>query len=138
MGDCFLVDGRSADNTWIRIRPVSMDVGEGQGWVTLASLSIDGEPLRLPVQEAGQEAELYRTPTPAPTIDIGEGCPQGCTEPRPGCEIKGNISSADGEKIYHLPGWEMYADIGIDPEQGERWFCTEEEAVANGWRPSRR
>jgi hypothetical protein len=34
------------------------------------------------------------------------GCPNGCTIHKPGCNIKGNISIATGEKIYHLPGLE--------------------------------
>lgn len=53
------------------------------------------------------------------------------------CNIKGNIS-LDGEKIYHLPGQEFYSATEIDTEYGERWFCTEEEARAAGWRKSKR
>ncbi|MGC8786670.1 MAG: thermonuclease family protein [Anaerolineae bacterium] len=73
-----------------------------------------------------------RTPT-APA-----GCPQGCITPPPGCVIKGNISSSTGEKIYHMPGQRYYDQTTIEPEKGERWFCTEEEAIANGWRKSKR
>ena len=62
-------------------------------------------------------------------------CPQGCATPPPGCSIKGNIS-ASGEKIYHMPGQKYYADTVISPDKGERWFCTEDEARANGWRKS--
>jgi micrococcal nuclease len=49
------------------------------------------------------------------------------------CVIKGNISS-DGEKIYHLPGCAYYDKTRIDEARGERWFCSEAEAVAAGWR----
>jgi hypothetical protein len=66
------------------------------------------------------------------------GCPSGCDEPTPGCVIKGNISFRTGERIYHLPGQQYYERTVIQPEQGERWFCTEAEAQANGWRKSRR
>ena len=52
-----------------------------------------------------------------------------------GCQIKGNIS-LDGERIYHLPGQEYYAVARVDGA-GERWFCSEEEARAAGWRKSR-
>lgn len=52
---------------------------------------------------------------------------------RPGCLIKGNISSR-GERIYHPPGCRYYAATKVDPARGERWFCTEQEAVAAGWR----
>ena len=49
------------------------------------------------------------------------------------CLIKGNISSK-GERIYHPPGCRYYNSTLIDPKRGERWFCTENEAVAAGWR----
>lgn len=75
-------------------------------------------------------------PTSTPTA--AAGCPHGCITPPPGCVIKGNISSSTGEKIYHMPGQRYYDQTTIDPEKGERWFCTEEEAIANGWRKSKR
>ena len=53
------------------------------------------------------------------------------------CVIKGNISS-NGEKIYHMPGQRYYDKTIINESYGERWFCTEEEAVAAGWRKSLR
>ncbi len=53
------------------------------------------------------------------------------------CSIKGNISS-DGEKIYHTPGQQYYSKTIIDESDGERWFCTEAEAQAAGWRRSMR
>lgn len=64
------------------------------------------------------------------------GCPRGCWEAKLGCNIKGNISIDSGEKIYHVPGQEYYAQTKISPEYGERWFCTEAEAIMNGWRKS--
>ncbi|PYE85477.1 thermonuclease family protein [Pseudoroseicyclus aestuarii] len=51
------------------------------------------------------------------------------------CRIKGNISSSG--RIYHLPGSRHYEDTRIDTAAGERWFCTEEEALAAGWRAPR-
>jgi len=50
--------------------------------------------------------------------------------------IKGNISVSSGAKIYHVPGDKSYDQTVIDPAKGERWFCTEAEAVAAGWRKS--
>ena len=52
------------------------------------------------------------------------------------CFIKGNISSK-GERIYHVPGGEYYDATRINTSKGERWFCTEAEAVAAGWRRSK-
>jgi endonuclease YncB( thermonuclease family) len=53
------------------------------------------------------------------------------------CTIKGNINSR-GERIYHRPGQKFYAATKIDTHAGERWFCSEDEARAGGWRPARR
>lgn len=50
-----------------------------------------------------------------------------------GCAIKGNVT-ANG-KIYHMPWSPWYARIRMDPARGRRWFCTEAEALAAGWRP---
>jgi hypothetical protein len=49
------------------------------------------------------------------------------------CQIKGNIT-AQGVRIYHPPGCRYDKDTIIDTNRGERWFCTEAEAVAAGWR----
>lgn len=52
------------------------------------------------------------------------------------CAIKGNVSRS-GAKIYHLPGMATYGSVLIDPDKGERMFCSEDEAVRAGWRPAR-
>ncbi|WMT90177.1 hypothetical protein [Pelagibacterium sp. H642] len=52
------------------------------------------------------------------------------------CNIKGNVSIGSGERIYHVPGQRYYAATKIRPEYGERWFCSEAEARAAGWRRS--
>ncbi len=54
-----------------------------------------------------------------------------------GCRIKGNISR-NGRRIYHVPGGQYYERTRISPSLGERWFCSEPEARAAGWRKSRR
>lgn len=51
------------------------------------------------------------------------------------CPIKGNIS-ANG-RIYHTPHSRWYEHTRIDTRRGERWFCTEAEALEAGWRPAR-
>lgn len=53
-----------------------------------------------------------------------------------GCRIKGNISGSG--RIYHVPGQENYDATRINTGAGERWFCTEAEARAAGWRRARR
>jgi endonuclease YncB( thermonuclease family) len=54
-----------------------------------------------------------------------------------GCSIKGNISIDSGQHIYHVPGQKFYSKTKISPEHGERWFCSEAEARAEGWRRSK-
>ena len=56
--------------------------------------------------------------------------------PTTGCLIKGNISR-NGNRIYHVPGQKDYDKTKITEGKGERWFCTEDEAQAAGWRRAR-
>jgi micrococcal nuclease len=72
-----------------------------------------------------------------PPVSGTAACPQGCVSPPEGCVIKGNISQSSGERIYHVPGGGSYEETRISPDFGERWFCTDQEAVANGWRKAR-
>jgi len=115
------------------------------------------QPFLTQMQQQAQQAGLTLCrPTPTPTLTaiptvtptrkpqavtatpaIPAGCPQGCVTAPPGCVIKGNISSSSGERIYHIPGQRYYEQTKIEPDKGERWFCTEEEALANGWRKSK-
>jgi endonuclease YncB( thermonuclease family) len=50
-----------------------------------------------------------------------------------GCPIKGNITR-HGERIYHAPWSPWYRNTSIDERKGERWFCSEREALDAGWR----
>lgn len=49
-----------------------------------------------------------------------------------GCPIKGNIS--ENGQIYHAPWSPWYTRTKINLSKGEKWFCTEAEAIAAGWR----
>lgn len=49
-----------------------------------------------------------------------------------GCAIKGNVTK--NGRIYHMPWSPWYDQIKIEPDKGKRWFCSEAEAVAAGWR----
>lgn len=87
----------------------------------------------LGIWSSGCRAALA-APAPAP-----RPAPKPATTPAPSgsCDIKGNIAG-DGEKIYHLPGQQYYGVTKISESKGERWFCSESEAVAAGWRKSER
>ena len=50
------------------------------------------------------------------------------------CTIKGNISHNSGKRIYHMLGDRDYERTRISTSRGERYFCTEAEARAAGWR----
>ncbi len=76
---------------------------------------------------------------PSATSQVNDGASaaggSATAQPRHGnCLIKGNISSKG--RIYHLPGSESYEKTQINESKGERWFCTEAEAQAAGWRPA--
>lgn len=62
--------------------------------------------------------------------------PLASTSPTTGCQIKGNISR-NGNRIYHVLGQQDYEKTRITENKGERWFCTEDEARAAGWRRAR-
>ena len=62
---------------------------------------------------------------------------QGGQESAPkNCTIKGNINSR-GDRVYHVPGTSSYGATRINEAKGERWFCSESEAKAAGWREPR-
>lgn len=50
--------------------------------------------------------------------------------------IKGNVDPKTGQRAYHVPGGVFYATTVIEASQGDRWFCTEFEAIAAGWTKS--
>ncbi len=78
---------------------------------------------------------IFGSDMAAPEAHREQGAAVAQTAPA-GCVIKGNIS-ANG-RIYHLPGQEHYDRTRIDEARGERWFCSEAEAQAAGWRRARR
>lgn len=51
------------------------------------------------------------------------------------CTIKGNVTASG--HIYHTPSSRWYDAIRMDAGKGKRWFCSEPEAVAAGWRAAR-
>ena len=65
------------------------------------------------------------SPSPAPTTTETSGANS--------CIIKGNINSS-GEKIFHVIGCGSYDKTAIDESRGEKWFCSEQEALDAGWR----
>lgn len=79
--------------------------------------------------EGVQAPQAYRQAQRQPTADASPTQADGCP-------IKGNISASG--RIYHRPGQRDYERTRIDLTRGERWFCTEDAAIAAGWRPAAR
>jgi len=65
-------------------------------------------------------------------IIILSGCSVNIPTETPNCDIKGNINS-QGDKVYHLKECAKYDEININPNGGEKWFCSVEEAEKEGW-----
>lgn len=53
------------------------------------------------------------------------------------CLIKGNVSETGAGKVYFLPECPSYSQVKIDLEQGEAYFCSEEEAQSAGFTKSK-
>lgn len=109
-------------------------VGEGLAWAYVR-FSDDYRAAEAEARAAGRGVWQAETETAwdwrsrATTPVASRAAPADCT-------IKGNIT-ADGERIYHMPGSRWYARTVIDEGRGEAWFCSEAEAEAAGWRAAR-
>ena len=69
-----------------------------------------------------------------PAWDYRAGRWAGAEDSAPnGCPIKGNVTKHG--RIYHMPWSPWYGQIRMEPDKGKRWFCSEAEAIAAGWRP---
>ncbi|MBD1875682.1 cold shock domain-containing protein [Nodosilinea sp. FACHB-131] len=77
-------------------------------------------------------ASILPSPLAEPDTTAPPSPVEAFTEPT--CMVKGNISISSGNKLYHVPGMEDYEGTEIHLDKGERWFCTEAEAIAAGWR----
>ena len=102
---------------------MNVDVSSGMTrkdvvWIVWRLLS-DNQP-ELPRSASSVDSE------PAPVSSSPTTADSACT-------IKGNISSSQ-EKVYHIIGCGSYTATKIEETAGERWFCTEQEAQAAGWR----
>jgi len=113
-------------------------VREGYAVASTYPPDVKHQELFLSLQREAMDAGLglWGPACASPTAQSATGVCDYSGADRP--VIKGNISQSTGEKIYHVPGGEFYDKTVIDEASGERWFCTEQEAVAAGWRKSKR
>jgi len=54
----------------------------------------------------------------------------------PNCVIKGNISFHEYGRTYFTPDCPNYSRVKIDFNKGEKYFCTEQEAIDAGFKKS--
>lgn len=96
-----------------------------------------GAPLRVPSKKtADPRSSMAPQPSNRPAVPSKTSTSPQPQKPAGACVIKGNINSK-GEKIYHLPGSATYARTKITASKGERYFCSEADAISAGWRPAR-
>lgn len=69
---------------------------------------------------------------------LAAGLASGSAPPRD-CAIKGNKSHKSPYDLrYHMLDTDYYSRTRINPQQGEKWFCTEGDAEAAGFGPAGR
>lgn len=134
---CDAVDTDRYGRTVARCRVGGTDMGEAIVSAGLARAYARYSSIYLGVEKeavvAGRGIFGSDMATPESFRAASEPAPQAA----PGkCVIKGNISS--NGRIYHVPGQEHYGRTRINTSRGERWFCSESEARAAGWRKARR
>jgi endonuclease YncB( thermonuclease family) len=141
LGVCF-ADGRDINSEMVRI-------GLAWAYIHYSTMYVaqekDARAARIGVWQAATQAPwewraAKRQPNSAaaqlaPVRFVGAVPAQPAPESRPeGCDIKGNITKSG--RIYHTPASPWYERVKMSLGFGRRWFCSESEAQAAGWRPA--
>jgi endonuclease YncB( thermonuclease family) len=133
VGDCYLFDGRSVASLMVR-------AGHALDWPRYSAGAYGNDQASAKAAQLGLWQGSFEAPWDYRVKQRAKTSPSVVPLLSPtgsGCNIKGNISSS-GERIYHVPGQEFYDKTRISTSKGERWFCSEKEARAAGWRRARR
>jgi len=122
LGICY-VDGRDINKEMVR---------EGYAWAFVKySTSYVHEETEARQERVG----IWRGGKAEPPWEYREQRWAGAEQVAPdGCAIKGNVTK--NGHIYHMPWSPWYGKVKVEPNKGERWFCSESEALAAGWRPA--
>lgn len=143
-GQPLIVVGWTSDGSWLQLESglwVAAWLVDGVAGdlavVAAPTLAIEDRSVDAVVDAPAEPAD----PTPAGASGSNPWPDYTCEEnpsppPDAACPIKGNISS--GGHIYHTPGQRDYCKTVIDPNKGERWFCSAADAEAAGWRAAKR
>lgn len=121
LGTCF-ADGKDVNATMVK---------NGYAWVFVKYSST-----YVAEEKTAQEARLgiWKGPSQPAWEYRHNGWQIAEAQAPNGCAIKGNISHSG--QIYHMPWSPWYDKVKIDAGRGERWFCSEADAQAAGWRPA--
>lgn len=74
------------------------------------------------------------TATPWPTSTLIPEARLGSVSSGYCLVIIGNVNKSTGTKIYHCSNWRDYNKIEMNEAEGDRFFCSEAEARAAGFR----
>jgi endonuclease YncB( thermonuclease family) len=117
---CF-ADGRDVNAAIVR---------QGLAW---AFVKYSATYVKEEAEARAQGLGIWQAPTMPPWDYRAQRWTAAEAQAPQGCAIKGNVTKHG--RIYHMPWSPWYAQIRMDPDKGKRWFCTEAEALAAGWRP---
>lgn len=101
------------------------------GWAKYASGGTEAKEVAELIKQRAKETKKKQLGV------WSEKCYQKVNPINPKCNIKGNIGKHDRVKIYHLPGCSEYERAVVELSFGEKWFCTEKEAIKAGYQKSR-
>ena len=109
-----------------------------QGWA-VAFKRYSERYLAEELEAAKSGRGLWRGPFERPAAHRAQRWQMTAQRSPRGCPIKGNISNRNGtvQRIYHTPWSRWYDRTRINEARGERWFCSEEQAIKAGWRAPR-
>jgi endonuclease YncB( thermonuclease family) len=77
------------------------------------------------IQQAGEKARQKKIGV------FSDKCTQWENREHPNCQIKGNDRNG---KIYYIKGCRIYDTVSVQLYLGDKWFCTETQAVKEGFR----
>ena len=80
-----------------------------------------GETLKIATDKARQKK----------TGIFSDTCTQMLNKEKPACNVKGNTRNGN---IYYVPKCGVYDNVEVQLYLGDRWFCSEKEAVKAGFR----
>ena len=140
LGVCF-TEGRDLNSEMVRIGLAWAFVRYSELYVAeerdarAAKIGVWQAPTQAPWDwRAAQKMPNPDLQRPGAVADLAPAQPAASTQHRPqGCDIKGNVTKSG--RIYHTPDSPWYERVKMSLGFGRRWFCSEAEAQAAGWRP---